>query len=230
MNSEWWGLHALRHVYLCSVFHTSHCDWWCPALNESGQILERSVPRPRLNDAWGLLARPDLGHDTGAVGFGICSFRLQGGLVENRFGVRRSWGCSFCGGIRKAHPSSCHSSDGKANRENKPPIQSGTPRIQTLSKTVALIIRRARMCEWSLKKNIEIKLPFISLGRLSIMLSVLWRCSSPLRDSVQEASRLTVECSEIHCVYFSFLIYNLMRDTYSTLSKNKKDRTGQTGP
>ncbi len=147
---------------------------------------------------------------------------LQGGLVENRFGVRRSWWCSFCGGIRKAHPSSCHSSDGKANRENKPPIQSGTPRIQTLSKTAALIIRRARMCEWNMKKNIEIKLPFISLGRLSIMLSALWRCSSPLRDSLQEASRLTVECSKINYVYFSFLIYNLMRDTYGTLSKKSK--------
>lgn len=44
MNLEWWGLHALRHVYLRSVCHASHCDRWCPALNESGQIRERSVP------------------------------------------------------------------------------------------------------------------------------------------------------------------------------------------
>lgn len=30
----------------------------------------------------------------------------------------------------RVHPSSCHSSDGKANTENKPPIQSRTPKIQ----------------------------------------------------------------------------------------------------
>lgn len=49
MNLEWWGLHAPRHVYFHSVFHASHCDRWCPASNQSGQIWEQSV----LSDAWG---------------------------------------------------------------------------------------------------------------------------------------------------------------------------------
>lgn len=70
MNLEWWSLHAPRHVYFRPVFHASHCDRWCQGPNETGQIRERTVPRARLNDGGALLASPDLGHDTGAVGFG----------------------------------------------------------------------------------------------------------------------------------------------------------------
>lgn len=145
MNLEWWGLHVLRHVYfhcfpclpLWPVMPGSKWDWTDPGTVGSKGPCKWWLRSACQSWSWAWNKRCWLWE---------LHLSLQGGLVKNRFGVMRSWWCAFCGRVREAHPSSCHSSDGKANRENKPPIHSRTPKIQELSKTAALIIRQARMC------------------------------------------------------------------------------------
>lgn len=70
---------------------------------------------------------------------------LQGGLSESRFGVGRSWWCVFsmAGSIHLlATPVTA-----KQTWRTSPPYSQEPPRSkQALSKTAALIIRRARMC------------------------------------------------------------------------------------